>query len=123
MTSNPRALDVACQVLAQMTPEIRANIRAKGEEFVSRLKALSAELNGLITGVQGTGLLVSCELHPDFKSYGYASIEEYMRTQGIGVIHGGKNSLRFTPHFNVSSDEIGLIIDALRQALLEGPRI
>lgn len=123
MTSNPRALDVACQVLAQMTPDIRANIRAKGEEFVSRLEALSAELNGLITGVQGTGLLVSCELHPDFKSYGYASTEEYMRTRGIGVIHGGKNSLRFTPHFNVSSDEIGLIVDALRQALLEGPRI
>jgi acetylornithine/succinyldiaminopimelate/putrescine aminotransferase len=122
MTSNPRALDVACQVLAQMTPEIRANIGAKGEEFVSRLEALSEELNGLITGVQGTGLLVSCELHPDLKSYGYASIEEYMRTQGVGVIHGGKNSLRFTPHFNVSSDEIGLIVDTLRQVLLEGPR-
>jgi len=122
MTSNPRALDVACQVLAQMTPEIRTNIRAKGEEFVSRLEALSAELDGLITDVQGTGLLVSCELHPDFKSYGYASTEEYMRTQGVGVIHGGKNSLRFTPHFNVSTDEIGLIIDALRQALLKGPR-
>ena len=121
MTSNPRALDVGCEVLAQITPDIRANIRAKGKEFVQRLEQLSGELNDLITGVQGTGLLVSCELHEQFKSYGTDSIEEYMRTKGVGVIHGGKNSLRFTPHFNVSSDEIGLIIDALRQALLEGP--
>jgi len=46
-----------------------------------------------------------------------------MRTRGVGVIHGGTNSLRFTPHFNVSSDEIGLIVDAVKQALLEGPRL
>jgi acetylornithine/succinyldiaminopimelate/putrescine aminotransferase len=122
MTSNPRALDVASQVLAQFTPCIRDNVREKGREFLNRLEALSKELNGLITGVQGTGLLVSCELHPDFKSYGYDSVEETMRTMGIGVIHGGKNSLRFTPHFNVSSDEIGLIIDTLKQTLLDGPR-
>ena len=121
MTSNPRALDVACQVLVQFTPEIRGNIREKGREFVNRLEILSQELNGLITGVQGTGLLVSCELHSDFKSYGYNSVEETMRTRGIGVIHGGKNSLRFTPHFNISSDEIGLIIDTLKLALLNGP--
>ncbi len=44
-----------------------------------------------------------------------------MRTRGVGVIHGGKNSLRFTPHFNVSSDEIRLIVDTLKQALLDGP--
>ena len=122
MTSNPRALDVACEVLVQMTPEVRANIRSKGKELVSRLQQLASELNGLITGVQGTGLLVSCELHPDFESYGFDSIERYMRTRGVGVIHGGTNSLRFTPHFNVSSDEIDLIVDAVKQALLEGPR-
>jgi len=42
-----------------------------------------------------------------------------MRRQGVGVIHGGKNSLRFTPHFNINSDEINLIIEVTRQALLE----
>ncbi len=122
MTSNPRALDVACEVLAQITPHVRANIRAKGKEFVLRLEQLSGELDGLITGVQGTGLLVSCELDECFKSYGSGSIEEFMRSKGIGVIHGGKNSLRFTPHFDVTSDEIDLLVTALKQALLEGPR-
>ena len=122
MTSNPRALDVACQVLAQMTPQVRANIRKRGQKLLSRLQQLRDELGGLITEVQGTGLLVSCSLHPDFKSYGAGSIEEYMRMQGVGVIHGGENALRFTPHFNISPEEIELIVEATRQALLHGPR-
>jgi len=122
MTSNPRALDIACEVLSEMTPELRENIRSKGREFVAKLQTIANELPQLMTGVQGTGLLVSCELSADFKSYGMDSIERYMRTHGIGVIHGGKNSLRFTPHFNVTSQELDLIVDATRQALLDGPR-
>jgi len=119
MTANPRALDVACQVLEPLTPEVRQNIRSKGKELVSRLKQLSTELKGLIADVQGTGLLCSCELQSEFKSFGRGSVEEYMRMKGIGVIHGGKNSLRFTPHFNITSEEIGLIINVTKQALLE----
>ena len=45
-----------------------------------------------------------------------------MREHGIGVIHGGANSLRFTPHFEVTSAEVDLIIDQVRIALKEGPR-
>ncbi|MDN5925197.1 MAG: lysine 6-aminotransferase, partial [Xanthomonadales bacterium] len=54
--------------------------------------------------------------------YGGNSTEEYMREHGVGVIHGGTNSLRFTPHFYVSSAEVDLIVAQLRTALLEGPR-
>ena len=60
MTTNPRAMDIATTVLNSLTPEIR-NIRAKGQESLDKLNALKAELGGLITKVQGTGLL-SCEL-------------------------------------------------------------
>ncbi|MGY8754524.1 MAG: hypothetical protein ACKVIR_02415, partial [Candidatus Poseidoniales archaeon] len=35
----------------------------------------------------------------------------------LGVIHGGTNALRYTPHFNITSEEIDLIIDITRQAL------
>ncbi len=122
LTTNPRALDVACQVLSDLTPQLRENIRTKGQEFVSKLQELARELPDFIAGAQGTGLLVSCELGANFKSYGYDSIEEYMRTHGIGVIHGGKNSLRFTPHFNVTSEEIDLIVDATRHAVMNGPQ-
>jgi acetylornithine/succinyldiaminopimelate/putrescine aminotransferase len=122
MTGNPRALDVALATLGQLTDEVRNNIRERGKEFVDKLNALKSELGGLITKVQGTGLLFSCELAPEFKCYGAHSIEEYMRERGIGVIHGGVNSLRFTPHFNVTSAEVDLVVAAVRQALLHGPR-
>jgi acetylornithine/succinyldiaminopimelate/putrescine aminotransferase len=45
-----------------------------------------------------------------------------MRLHGIGVIHGGENSLRFTPHFGVTSEEVDLIVDHVRHALLHGPK-
>jgi acetylornithine/succinyldiaminopimelate/putrescine aminotransferase len=122
MTANPRALDVALATLGQLTGEVRTNIAERGREFVAKLEALKDELGGLITKVQGTGLLFSCELAPQFKCYGADSTEEYMREHGVGVIHGGTNSLRFTPHFNVTSAEVDLIVEHVRKALLKGPR-
>lgn len=122
MTSNPRAMDVACAVLDALTPELRKNIRTRGQEFVDRLRALQKELNGAITAVQGTGLLFSAELDGErYRGYGVDSIEEYMRINGINVIHGGENSLRYTPHFGITGAEVDLIIDATRTALLKGP--
>ena len=123
MTSNPRAMDVAVAVLDELKPEVRANIRARGKEFLDKLSKLKNELPGLITKVQGTGLLFSCELSPQFKCYGAGSTEEWMRERGFGVIHGGVNSLRFTPHFRITAAEVDLMIDGVRQALLHGPRI
>jgi len=122
MTTNPRALDVACAVLAQLTPELRANIRERGKQAISMLEDLKTELGGLITKVQGTGLLFSCELAPQFKGYGTGSTEEWLRERGMGVIHGGANSLRFTPHFAIGEDELQLMMSLVKRSLLEGPR-
>ena len=122
MTTNPRALDVALAVLQQVTPDVRENIRARGVEALERLEALRAELGGLITKVQGTGLLFSCELAPQFKCYGAGSTEEWLRERGIGVIHGGVNSLRFTPTFTITSEELGMVVAMVGRALREGPR-
>ena len=96
MTANPRAMDIGSTVLGMVTPEVRQNIVDRGREFVMKLETLAEELDGQITKVEGTGLLFSCELDPRFKAYGTDSAEEFMRLQGIGVIHGGDNSLRFT---------------------------
>lgn len=122
MTTNPRALDVAVSVLAQVTPELRENIRARGAEALQKLEQLKNELGGLITKVQGTGLLFSCELAPQFKCFGAGSTEEWLRERGIGVIHGGVNSLRFTPNFTITSAEIDLLVSMVGRALKEGPR-
>jgi len=122
MTTNPRALDVATTVLGMVTPDIRRNIVERGREFVAKFEALKDELDGRITRVQGTGLLFSVELDRErFKAYGSGSIEEHLRLHGINVIHGGENSLRYTPPFDVTSAEVDLIVEATREALLRGP--
>ncbi len=121
MTSNPRAADVAAEVLRSFTPQLRENIVLRGKQLVEGLQSLASELDGAITNVQGTGLLLSCELNTRFKCSGAGSIEEYLRKNGLGVIHGGTNSLRYTPGFLMGESEVELILEKTRDALLNGP--
>ena len=120
MTTNPRALETAVAVLEQVDDNLRSNIRERGAEFVSKLKLLADEFPGTITKVQGTGLLLSAELEPSkFPVVGFDAVEPWCRRKGLGVIHGGKNALRFTPHFRITSEEIDLIIKIVREAIIE----
>jgi acetylornithine/succinyldiaminopimelate/putrescine aminotransferase len=118
MTTNPRALEVACAVLDDLTPETRENIRARGNELVDKLTALMDDVSGLVLGVRGTGLLLAVELDPERAAViGYDGVETWCRRHGLGVIHGGRNAIRFTPHFNVTSAEVDLIVSLVREAL------
>jgi acetylornithine/succinyldiaminopimelate/putrescine aminotransferase len=119
MTGNPRALEVACTVLGKVTPALRVNIRERGLEFVEKLTELMNELgDGIILGVQGTGLLLAAELDPErYPVVGHDGIETRCRKAGFGVIHGGKNALRLTPHFGITSKEIDLIVGIIRDVL------
>lgn len=122
MTANPRALEVACAVLDEITPEVRRNITERGKELLVHFAKLQQEFPGVVIGAQGTGLLCSLALKKEgYEVLGQDGVELYLRKNGIGVIHGGKNALRFTPHFRITSEEIQLVIDAVRQALKRGP--
>ena len=119
MTSNPRALETASTVLDNITPELRKNIRVRGAEFVEKLNILKKEFPEYVVKVQGTGLLCSIELKPDILPViGFDAVEPWCRRRGLGVIHGGSNALRFTPHFWITSEEIDLIISIVREAIL-----
>ncbi len=116
MTTNPRALEVACAVLDRLTPEIRENIRARGDELVARITELQPQFPGLITIVRGTGLLLCCEIDPErAKVVGFDGLETWCRRHGLGVIHGGQNAIRFTPRFDITTEEIDLIIEILHE--------
>ncbi len=105
MTTNPRALETAVAVLDQITPELRNNIRERGVELISKLELLAAEYPDVIVKVQGTGLLCCAELNPETHPVvGFGQIEEHCRKAGLGVIHGGQNALRFTPHFSITTE-------------------
>ena len=121
MTSNPRALDIAVTVLNSLSDARRENIRARGKELLEGLAALSDETDVGITSAQGTGLLLSCALAPRYKTFGANSTEDYLRRNGLGVIHGGERSLRFTPIFDMSAKEVALVLDLVKDALLNGP--
>lgn len=124
MTTNPRAMDVGCAVLNGVTPGLRRNIRERGEEFLDRFRDLQRELGDRISAVQGTGLLFSLGLNGKlYKCFGTDSTEEYLRLNGCNVIHGGQNSLRYTPYFGITSEEVELIVNATREALLHGPML
>lgn len=124
MTANPRAIEVACAVLDNITPEFRKNVKDRGVEFVEKLTTLSKKYPDIITKVQGTGLLFSAEISPDyFEVVGPDGLELYMRKHGIGVIHGGVNSLRFTPVFDITSEEVDLIVEAIEESINNAPRV
>lgn len=76
MTTNPRALAVACAVLDLVTPEVRANVRERGLEFVEKLRGLKDEFPDVVTDVTGTGLLFAIHL----KAEGYKVVGSRYRT-------------------------------------------
>jgi acetylornithine/succinyldiaminopimelate/putrescine aminotransferase len=121
MTANPRAMDVGVAVLDSLNDDLRENIRARGRELFAKFNTLTDDTDGAVVNVQGTGLLLSCELDDRYKIFGSDSTEDYLRRIGLSVIHGGKRSLRYTPGFNISEKEVDLVVNLTRQALVEGP--
>lgn len=116
MTTNPRALDVATAVLEGIDEGLRTNIRERGAELVEKLGALGTQMPSVFGKAQGTGLLASLEVAPSIPVVADGGLERKCRERGLNVIHGGPNSLRFTPHFGVTSQEIDLIIELVRDA-------
>ena len=114
MTTNPRAMEVACVVLDGITPAVRSNIRERGKEFIEKFNALSKEFPGAIDRVVGTGLMFCAILSDRFKVLGKGGFEEFLRLNGIEMIHGGDKGLRFTPTFDITSAEIEMIVDIVR---------
>jgi len=118
MTANPRALEVGCAVLDSVDDALRQNVRRRGDELLRELEQLADEHPDLITSVHGTGLMVCAELDPRHcKVTGRDGLEERLRRDGIAMIHGGRNGLRFTPHFGITSAEIELIIESVDREL------
>ena len=112
MARENRGHELIVALNGSLNEDLRRNIRERGAECLEKFTALAAEMGDRVTGVQGTGLLFSVGLDSSrFKAYGAGSVEEYMRLHGINVIHGGENSLRFTPHFRITSEEIDLLIE------------
>ena len=121
MTTNPRACDVVSSIVGSLSEEnsdVRKNIEEMGKYAVSQFQHLQKKYSKAITNVMGTGLLYAVHLDPHvYPVVAGAGAEYWLRTQGVGVIHGGENALRFTPHFRVTTDEIDLQVQTLERFL------
>lgn len=122
MTGNPRACMVSAAVLNEITDDLRKNIVEMGEYAKSRFQELMAKYPQAITNVTGCGLLYAVQLNPDiFTVVALDGTETLLRTQGIGVIHGGENALRFTPHFRITKEELDLQVEKVEEFLSRTP--
>jgi len=120
MTGNPRAMEVACAVMDAITGGLRDNIRDRGRDFVAAFEQLAGEFPGAIDRVVGTGLMVSVTLNPArYRVLGEGGFEQYLRTNGIEMIHAGETGLRFTPAFDITRPEVDLIVSVVRRGLQE----
>jgi acetylornithine/succinyldiaminopimelate/putrescine aminotransferase len=120
MTGNARAMEAACVVMDAMTDSLRSNIRDRGRQLSDGLRLLARAVPGAIERVVGTGLMVSAMLDPSqYTVQGEGGFEQYLRRHGIEMIHGGENGLRFTPPFDITKEEVELIVAVVRQGLLD----
>lgn len=121
MTTAPRACEVVATIvesLSGVNAPVRDNIEKMGVYAVDEFKKLQKLYPKAITSVTGTGLLYAVHLDPHvYPVVAVAGAEYWLRLQGVGVIHGGENALRFTPHFRVTKDEIDLQVHTLERFL------
>merc|ERR1711968_15601 len=94
-----------------------------GKYAVEQFLALKEEFPNHILKVTGTGLLYAVQLNKEagFTVVAADGAEWTLRRQGLGVIHGGDNALRFTPHFKITKAEIDLQVTLVRAYLERWP--
>lgn len=109
MCANPKALDIGLETLNRLDDKVSQNIVKQGHNFVNMLKDLKNMYPHVIEDVTGTGLLIAAHISDKYDVVGKNGLETICRNNGLNVIHGGKNALRFTPHFLINENEIALI--------------
>lgn len=119
MCANPKALEVCHETLNRFYKSgYRNRILVMGAYFKKMLRRLKQKYPNMISGVNGKGLLLALEFNKYINTAdGKKSLEYNCRVNGLNVIHGGNNSLRFTPHFNISYLEIELIYKILDKVI------
>ena len=61
----------------------------------------------------------SANINKSIPVWGENSLETTLRLNGLNVIHGGDNALRFTPYFKINEEEIDLVKQILLRSIKE----
>ena len=106
MTGNPKAMEVGYETLRRVDAALVANVQARGAQFKRMLEDVARARPDVVEDVTGTGLLLALHLRP---SVDVMEVERRCRLNGLNVIHGGANALRFTPWLGMGEAEVGLV--------------
>lgn len=118
-TGNPKALDLCYNTLSKVDKKVKENIVIMGNSFKNMLNRLRAKHSDIVTDVTGTGLLLALHITKEFKVDKKFGLEYTCRKNGLNVIHGGENALRFTPYFLINQKEIELVEKILDKSIIE----
>lgn len=113
MTGNPKAMEIGIETLKRITPQLTCYIQEMGLEFKNMLYNITSQYPKIATNVSGTGLLLALHINDEYKVDEKMGLEYLCRKNGLNVIHGGRNALRFTPYFLITIQEIKLIENIL----------
>ncbi|MCE9610723.1 MAG: aminotransferase class III-fold pyridoxal phosphate-dependent enzyme [Chthoniobacter sp.] len=114
----------ANEVLAVIEEEgMLENARALGAHALAALRALGSPL---IADVRGVGLILACELVPDFATRVFTLpdgkapalfLVEALHAAGLLTVPSGTHAIRWLPPLNVSREEIDEAVELLRVTL------
>lgn len=113
MTGNPKALEIGIETLNRVTPELTNYIQEIGMRFKNMLLDIKNKYPEIAVNVTGIGLLLALHIDTKYKVDKKYGLEYICRKNGLNVIHGGENALRFTPYFLINIKEIDLVSNIL----------
>ncbi|HFZ8995998.1 TPA: aspartate aminotransferase family protein [Citrobacter freundii] len=112
---NPLAGAVAGALLDIVnTPQLLSGVKQRHSWFVERLQAINARC-GLFSEIRGLGLLIGCELTPQYSGKAKLFAQEAAK-EGVMVLIAGGNVVRFAPALNVSEEEVNSGLDRFARA-------
>jgi acetylornithine/N-succinyldiaminopimelate aminotransferase len=104
---NPVVAAAACAVVEAIDEGLLAQVRERGEELSSGLRALPAVLE-----VRGRGLLIGARLDRPV-----APVVDACRARGLLVLSAGADVLRLTPPLIVSPDDVAEALATIESVL------
>jgi predicted acetylornithine/succinylornithine family transaminase len=102
---NPVTCAAACAVVDELTVELLASVRERGEQ-------LATGLAPLVTEVRGRGLLLAADVDRPAAEVVAACLE-----RGLLVCTAGEQTVRLTPPFTITADLVDQALSTLEEVL------
>ncbi|QOF90561.1 aspartate aminotransferase family protein [Pseudomonas lundensis] len=113
---NPLACAVGNAVIDVInTPEVLDGVKAKHDQFKTRLEAIGQQY-GLLTQVRGLGLLLGCVLSDAWKGKA-KDIFNAAEKEGLMILQAGPDVVRFAPSLVVDEADIKDGLDRFERAV------